>query len=914
MRLAWLVTDGTRSELRQFLDAAGVDPDLKFNATPPIWRAAANENLPTVRVLLDAGADLDATNSNGTTALYIAAQLGFVKVVDTLLSQGADPNVLSTWGSTALTVAVDNGKEQISESLIEGGASTGIITEASQQSILWTAALNGNLEVVRMLLMQGAEINHTDTSGATPLYAAAANGHVDVVELLLAEVAGPDIARQDGNTPLHVAAANCSTEIVRCLLGFGASWEIRNKDNRRPLELSCVMHEEDVEDRRQIEGLLAPLIGAAREGDLGAVQIYIDMKEDLNEQVRSGKTALIYAAMNGDAPIVEILIEAGADPDVMDVFNSTALHYATLSQSPSSILSLRGSDVNHRNNDSSTPLMLAVNRADSDLMTVEVLLQIGADPNVQSKLTGDTPLHLAARFGNLEVVRALTSAGVRRSIRNADGKRPRDVIGEATNLTNEQRVQLRSALSVDAPADTQSITRSGVTNQQEFVSANIFAASKDDDDTFSTGAIVAFLVVPPIVLLLCSVAFVMHYHRRRETTDMREEKPRPVDSVSTLFPQLGKEWTDMDVDPHIQVTQRAFVPPHVHGGHRNVDVSLIPDESRGLLQVGMDARRQQLQQEASAKEWPETTRASLGGAAGDNVTVETTSLSFERAKSRFEIEETPQMVDPLKSNNPFEAESDAFKDAKDRFSVTASIVSSTQSEEFKDALEHQASSQSSGAISVFSGDEGGTFSVEQSSQTPIMLMPQSDAVESFALGSLGTTTVSRPAFTESLGLMHARSRSSELTVAPVAQSPPDALGRLESFAVQSMSDTTLSIDSSIFTPSASRELPMELQQDQRTEEGATSVQAMARMTDAPQAERLQAFALDTFGSAFSPSSAHRQFRQSTSFSFDQPMANSPPIQAHVISILSSRSSIESSGTELAAPSDNTSQPDPPSQF
>ena len=405
-------------DLRELLES-GVDPDLTFNGTPPIWRAAWTGNLDNVIALIDAGANVDATNRNGTTALYVASQL-------------------SVWGSTALTVATEMGETGVMERLLENNAQTDIVTSATNQSILWMAALNGDAEMVEALLREGAELDQADSSGATPLYAAAANGHTSTVELLLSEGAAVDAARLDGNTALHAASARCSPQIVQILLAAGADRELRNADNRRPVDLACVLTDEDDEGRLEIEGNLVPLIGAARVGDEERVTVLVE-SEDVDAQVRSGKTALIYAARNGHEDVIDILVEAGADVDLTD-------HAAAL-QTLDCIRALAGSNVQLLNNMSWTPLMVAVGRADPNLDTVQALLEIGSDPNTRSEVTGDTALHIAARFADREIVAALLKAGAENSIRNAEGDRPRAVIGEEAELSREERVQLQRLIS-----------------------------------------------------------------------------------------------------------------------------------------------------------------------------------------------------------------------------------------------------------------------------------------------------------------------------------------------------------------------------------------------------------------------------------------------------------------------------------
>ena len=69
---------------------------------------------------------------------------------------------------------------------------------------MYGASQNGHVDVVRVLLEQGADINKAKNNGATPLLIASQNGHVDVVRVLVEQ--GADITKTWSNmTPLQVA-------------------------------------------------------------------------------------------------------------------------------------------------------------------------------------------------------------------------------------------------------------------------------------------------------------------------------------------------------------------------------------------------------------------------------------------------------------------------------------------------------------------------------------------------------------------------------------------------------------------------------------------------------------------------------------------------------------------------------------
>ena len=134
-----LVSDGAR------VDAADAD-----RHTPLMW-AAFNGHTAAVRFLLDHGAKLEAKDKNGRTALMFASSGPFEETVKLLLKKGASVNTQGT---------------------LEGFTA------------LMTAAAEGQLEVVRLLLLHGADPALKDSDSDTAESFALQKGHTEVVELL----------------------------------------------------------------------------------------------------------------------------------------------------------------------------------------------------------------------------------------------------------------------------------------------------------------------------------------------------------------------------------------------------------------------------------------------------------------------------------------------------------------------------------------------------------------------------------------------------------------------------------------------------------------------------------------------------------------------------------------------------------
>jgi ankyrin repeat protein len=165
-----------------------------------------------------------------------AAMRGDREAVKTLLQKGADVNVPLSDGMTALHYAASLGDAQMAEMLIYAGANPQARTRINDYTPLHLAAESGSGAVVKMLLTAGADVNATTTvSGVTPIHLAASAGNVDAVNALLEKGANPNAreAKWD-QTPLIFAAANNRAAVIAALLARGADPNIASKGVKFP--------------------------------------------------------------------------------------------------------------------------------------------------------------------------------------------------------------------------------------------------------------------------------------------------------------------------------------------------------------------------------------------------------------------------------------------------------------------------------------------------------------------------------------------------------------------------------------------------------------------------------------------------------------------------------------------------------
>ena len=105
-------------------------------------------------------------------------------------------------------------------------------------ALIQTAAFN-NIELLKWLVKNGADINFQDRIGYTALHFAGQNKYVDIAAYLLESGADPNIRDIHGNTPLWTAIFNSRDEkrIVRLLLKHGANINLSNNYHKTPANL-----------------------------------------------------------------------------------------------------------------------------------------------------------------------------------------------------------------------------------------------------------------------------------------------------------------------------------------------------------------------------------------------------------------------------------------------------------------------------------------------------------------------------------------------------------------------------------------------------------------------------------------------------------------------------------------------------
>lgn len=447
----------------EFITYAAEHWHQHFNAQEPTSRT---DLLSDVRILLDTTDNRnhvwlcvtsDFDELNPLTSLGLANHFHLTSAVEDMLkTDKVNINECDMYGETALYGAAEQGHMDIVRLLLDNGADIHV-QDKFDETPLHSAAEQGHTDIVRLLLDNGADIHAQTESGQTPLHGAAKEGHIDTVQLLLDNGADIHVQAEYRGTPIHGAAGGGHTDIVRLLLDNGADIHVQAGMDGTPLHAAAgggymdivrllLDSGADIHVQSEYDG--TPLHSAAMSRHQEIVQLFLDMGADVNTRSALYGTPLDSAAKYGATKNVRLLLENGADVHVRGGIDGTPLRAAAAEGHVEIVRLLldNGADIDAQSTYDETALFEAAVRGKTGV--VWFLIDNGAKVNVLSNC-GQSILHYAARTGFPEVIRLLLDNGADIHVQTANGNTALHVAAE-NGRTMTARLFLDSGANIDA--------------------------------------------------------------------------------------------------------------------------------------------------------------------------------------------------------------------------------------------------------------------------------------------------------------------------------------------------------------------------------------------------------------------------------------------------------------------------------
>ena len=218
---------------------------------PGIGRRAGRLTLALAGGLMCAALASPSAFATPADTMIKAVKFDDVSEVNKQLANGMDPNLVDQYGMPILVIAAREKSDNVAAALIANPKTDIEKLDSAGENAMMLAALNGDVDLVKLLISKGAEVNK---KGWAPLHYAATNGQDEVAQLLIDHSAYIDAGSPNGTTPLMMAARGNHITTVKVLLDAGADPTIKNQLGLTALDFAKQYHAKDV-----AEGLTARL-------------------------------------------------------------------------------------------------------------------------------------------------------------------------------------------------------------------------------------------------------------------------------------------------------------------------------------------------------------------------------------------------------------------------------------------------------------------------------------------------------------------------------------------------------------------------------------------------------------------------------------------------------------------------------
>nr|ADD82928.1 transient receptor potential cation channel subfamily A member 1 [Python regius] len=472
LELMLMIMDGSSAEALNIGDAYG--------NTPLHW-ATKKHQIESVKLLLSRGASPNSLNKNNMAPLHWAVQYFFDDLLKIFIENDmTEINLEGESGNTAILLACYKDNPEALKLLIERGAD---ICKANHMGTMpiHAAAFSGSKICMEMVIKQAEKLGHSpeshinslDNARNSPLHLAVQSRDLEMIRMCIEYGAQVDLKQNDKCTALHFAATQGATEILKLMISSYTG------------EVSLI---------NVVDGKKETLLHRAALFDHCEMAEYlISMGAHIDSVDTEGRTPLLLATSCGSWKLVNLLLSKGANLELKDhlgrnFLHLTVLHPGGLQHLSEQFLKMKVIEdlVGEEDREGCTPLHYACKQGVP--LTVNILLKMNVSVYAKSR-EKKSPLHYAASYGRIHTCHRLLESMPDTRLLNEGDKKGLTPLHLASQNGHEKVVQLLLKRGALFGCDNKGWTAlhhaafGGYTRTMQIIlNTNMIATDKEDED------------------------------------------------------------------------------------------------------------------------------------------------------------------------------------------------------------------------------------------------------------------------------------------------------------------------------------------------------------------------------------------------------------------------------------------------